>query len=222
MDSKTLYSNTQLDSNRFTELWKKLSVQFDTRHCNAVFASLAKFYGDPGRHYHCGGHINQCLSKLDEISAISGYFPTVEIAIWFHDSVYTAGAPDNEKKSMIWFQHQARGHLSAETITEVSGLIIATEHKSPPETDLEKITVDVDLSSFSLPFARFIADGKNIRKEFVTLTDKQFVLGQNNFLQRLLDRPSLYSTEFFLTHYEKFAQENIQKLLEEYHKQLDS
>jgi predicted metal-dependent HD superfamily phosphohydrolase len=222
MDSKALDSNTQLDSNRFTELWKKLSVQFDTRHCNAVFTSLAKFYGDASRHYHCGGHINQCLSKLDEISAVSGYFPTVEIAIWFHDAVYTAGAPDNEENSMIWFRRQTEGHFSAETITEVCGLIMATEHKTPPETDLERITVDVDLSSFSLPFARFIADGKDIRKEFVTLTNNEFILGQNKFLQRLLDRPSFYSTEYFLTHYENYAQENIQKLVEEYHKQLNS
>ncbi len=216
MDLKTQQRNTELDLPRFTDLWQKNSIQFERQRCESVFAGLAEYYGDSKRYYHCGEHINQCLSKLDEVESQVGYFPSVEIAIWFHDAIYTAGDANNERNSMVWFKDQTRRHFSEQIIEEVCGLIMATQHKTPPQSELEKLTVDVDLSSFSLPPDKFLADSRNIRHEFYNMSDEQFIQSQNYFLQKLLDRPSLYSTGYFLTHYESRAQENIQLLLKKY------
>ncbi len=213
MDSSDQKKQIDLDRPRFIDLWKGQSVHFDEDHCNAVFNQLSDLYQGEDRFYHGTEHIRQCLEKLDEAVEECGSHPEVELATWFHDAVYHAGSPDNERKSAEWFKDRSNTHLYENTIDCVSNLITITEHRNQPQTDLEKLMVDVDLSSFSLPFEQFLRDGSNVRKEFKKYSDEKFVAGQRNFLNSLIGRSSIFSTDYFHRHYEKRARDNINQLL---------
>ena len=216
MDSSSQANQNNLDRSRFTALWKDQSAHHDEAHCNEVFAQLQKLYQGGERFYHGAEHIIQCLEKLDEAEEECGRHPEVELATWFHDAVYVAGNSDNERKSAEWFRDRANGYLTDQCIQHVCDLITITEHRNQPQTDTEKLMVDVDLSSFSLPFDQFLRDGSNIRKEFKAYSDEKFVAGQRNFLTSLISRSSIFSTEYFFQHYEPRARDNINRLLEMY------
>ena len=205
-----------LDHDRFAALWERFSIEFQPSHCESVFGQLAELYTGEDRFYHCAEHINLCLSKLDEARDSSGNSDAVEMAVWFHDAIFTAGDPDNEYKSARWFRQCAEQHVAEDDIVEVERLIVATTHRDTPANWREQLLVDVDLSSFGLPWDKFLQDGRNIRREFSELTDNEFVTSQGRFLQRLLDRPTIYHTDYFQQNYEQTARDNIQRILTDY------
>ena len=220
MEATVVNPSTVLDKSRFAGLWKGASVHFESSHCDEVFEELASLYTGEDRHYHCDEHINQCLAKMDEAKEEKGFHPTVEMAIWFHDVIYSAGDPENERNSAEWFRQRTNQHFSSVTIDEVSELITATEHREAPGGNRAKLMVDVDLSSFSLPAEEFLEDSRKIRQEFSAKSNTEYIKVQSRFLQELLDRPTLYSTGYFIERYESRARDNIHKLLELYSKGL--
>ena len=181
--------------------------------CGPVFDELVSLYTGADRHYHCAKHINFCLGKLDEARDAGSYSPKVEMAVWFHDAIYQAGDPENEHKSALWFKECATGNLSNDTVDEVSRLIVATTHRDKPESWQEELLVDVDLSSFGLPWERFLEDGHNIRLEFAHLDDDKFIENQSRFLRGLLARPTVFHTRHFSEYYESTARDNIRRIL---------
>jgi predicted metal-dependent HD superfamily phosphohydrolase len=212
---------TLLDRQRFSGLWAGMATQTDREHCDTVFDELAALYSSPQRYYHCAEHICFCLDKLDESRESidhpdPGFPQTVEMALWFHDAVYTAGDPANERNSASWFRDRAVNHLPRDAIDEVDALIVATTHRESPGSPKEKLLVDIDLCSFGLPWDRFLADGRNIRREFSHLNDEEFVTTQGRFLNELLERPNIYHTEHFSRRYESAARDNIRRILKAY------
>jgi len=216
LETSVIRPSTVLDKSRFVNLWKVASEHFQSSHCDDVFNELAELYTGDDRHYHGDMHINQCLAKMDEAKAEKGYHFTVEMAVWFHDAIYLPGDRENERNSATWFRQRTSNHFSTDTVNEVSEIITATEHREAPGGDRAKLMVDVDLSSFSLPTAEFLQDSRRIRQEFGALTTAEFIGVQSKFLRELLQRPSLYSTQYFLEHYESQARANIHMLLQMY------
>ncbi len=207
---------TVLDQQRFTALWRATTERHDHGHCDAVFAELAHLYTGPDRHYHSDEHINLCLTRLDEARESTGYAATVELAVWFHDAIFEPGDPENERKSAAWFRDCADGAFSVDTMAKVESLIVVTTHRESPQSWQEKLMVDVDLSSFGLPWKEFIRDSRNIRREFKTLTDAEFIQRQGNFIRQLDAHSEIYYTDFFKQRYEPVARENIRRLLDVY------
>ena len=201
---------------RFESLWKSVSHTFDASKCRSAFDGLNALYCGDDRHYHSDQHILQCLDQMDQANTEIKHQPSVELAIWFHDSIYKASDPDNEKNSAAYFSDLASSDLPTDLIAEVCDLIICTEHKVLPETANEKMTIDVDLSSFGMPSEKFISDGRLIRKEFDHMSDSKFIQGQIKFLQKLIERSAIYSTAYFNDKYEIKARKNIDYLLEQY------
>jgi predicted metal-dependent HD superfamily phosphohydrolase len=54
---------------------------------------------------------------------------------------------------------------------------------------------------------------RQIRLEYEWVTDKAFVSGRSAVLQSFLDRPAIYSTDFFRTKFEVQARHNITRSL---------
>ena len=206
----------KLDQDRFLRLWESVSIRFDTGHCKAVFNRLRDLYTEENRFYHSDQHIIQCLERLDQSKQAGNYHTSVELAIWFHDSIYSAGDPNNEKNSADWFRGNAEGHLPQDLVERVRELIVCTEHKVLPVTAHEKLTIDIDLSSFGMPMEKFVQDGRRIRQEFSDMSDEDFMAGQIRFLKKLVERTAIYSTEYFNSQYEDKARSNIDFLLESY------
>lgn len=212
--------NTKLDKERFSRLWSRCAgagpAKSAAESAGEVFEALAAYYREPHRYYHTGGHINDCLSRIDLAAAELGRSDSVEMAIWFHDVIYVIGDPENERRSADWFAEKAIGLFPPEMIREVEGYIMSTVHREMPVDEGAKFVVDVDLSGLGMPPKLFKRDGANIRKEFAGLSDAEFARGQAGFLQKLLDRSSIYSTAFFYNLCEAAARRNINEVLKRY------
>jgi predicted metal-dependent HD superfamily phosphohydrolase len=136
---------------------------------------------------------------------------SIELALWFHDVVYQPDAPDNEMASAERFKRSALETMSDDLVRQVHRLIMATTHENPPASIDEQFVVDIDLSSFGLPWDRFSQDSRNVRREFPHLNDREFARSSGKFLSRLLDRPGVYSTPFFKARLEETARENLRR-----------
>ncbi len=211
--------NINLDKERFCQLWRRCAgVGGDESRGDsaaAIFTELAAYYQQSHRHYHTGGHINDCLHRMDLAAAVLGHSDSVEMAIWFHDVIYIPADPQNEKLSADWFAMHAGGVLSLDVIGEVEGYIMSTVHRAIPDDPGARFVVDVDLSGLGMSAAMFKRDGANIRKEFVNLSDAEFNRGQAGFLQGLLNRKCIYATSFFYDLCEVNARRNIREVLDE-------
>jgi predicted metal-dependent HD superfamily phosphohydrolase len=199
-----------LNQARFENLWSRCCPSGSS--AESLFNDIRARYAEPHRRYHTGAHIEHCLRQLDlDRDAMGDDADAIEMALWFHDVEYDPGAADNELKSAERFKRIAAGKMNPELIEQIYRLILSTIHNGPPQAVDEQYAVDIDLSGFGLPWHEFVKDSINVRNEFPGLTDCAFAKNNGRFLKRLLDRPSVYSTEFFKNLYEHQARENMEK-----------
>lgn len=198
---------------RFCRLWARCGG--DPGHGAAVFAELAAHYAEPHRHYHNGGHIDDCLARLDLAAAATAVddADAVEMALWFHDVIYELGAPDNEQLSAEWFAAQAAGRLPADFIGRVADYINSTTHRAEPAAAGAKWVVDADLGGLGMDDESFHRDGARIRREFAHLSEADFARGQAGFLRGLLERERIFYTDFFRDLCEAHARRHIREVL---------
>lgn len=143
----------------------------------------------------------------------------VEMSIWFHDVIYDARASDNEEKSARYFVKVCGNDIDERFRSKVHDLIIVTIHKELPLTSDEKFMVDIDLSSFGLPWDKFLKDSEAVREEFRHLNDEEFYPTQKQFLESLISRKYFCFTEFFRERHEKRARQNITRYLDQLEQQ---
>ena len=71
--------------------------------------------------------------------------------------------------------------------------------------------VDIDLSSFGLPWEDFLRDSQHLREESTQISDADYYRKQGEFRACLLARPRFYQTYFFSQRYEQQAHDNLDK-----------
>ena len=199
---------------RFTTLWQRCCRNEPGRDSSGVYGTLIGHYSEPHRRYHTCEHLEHCLTQLDLGSQPGPDSDAVEMAVWFHDAIYDPRAPDNEQRSAELFARLAGGDFAPAFARHVNELILVTRHDKPPDTNAEKLVVDVDLSSFGLPWEDFIRDSEAVRQEYTHLPDDRFHQYQVKFMCSLLARPALYGTSYFHEHFESAARGNIRRYLE--------
>ena len=196
---------------RFTRLWTR--VGGSTGGTDA-FDALVRAYGEPHRHYHTLGHLQDCLARLDEACAPSSARDIAEAALWYHDAVYVPTASDNEARSA----EEAAARLAAAgvplpTVGEVVRLVRVTDHAGPPADPLGQLVCDVDLSILGRQPADFDEYERRIRAEYRQVPEELYRAGRAAILNRLLSRPSLYHLEHFRSRYEREARRNLHRSL---------
>ncbi len=194
---------------RFISLWNRCIPNAGTSSAQDVFSVLEGNYSRPERFYHTLGHIKACLKHLDAIRDQARDPDALEMAVWFHDAVYETGARDNELQSAKLFVELANKEAPARFVDKVRSLIMVTVHPSHPTDIDEKFMVDIDLSSFGLPWPQFLALGKLARKECAHMSDEEFDASELEFFEILASRPNFYYSEFFRTRYEAQARDNL-------------
>ena len=204
-----------LDVRRFDRLWRRSARPGRTADGGPVYRQLVAHYLCAGRYYHTPDHVRHCVQQLDLARAHVPNPDAVELALWFHDVIYVPAAGDNELRSADWFATVAQSVMRESLIQRVHDLIMVTVHPSCPDDLDSQFVVDVDLSSFALPWARFKSDSRNVRREMVHLSDDQFFGGQMRFLRALLERPAFFLTDFFRERSEAIARDNITRVLED-------
>jgi len=200
-----------VDKQRFISLWKRCqSANGNGTDAEDAFAEVLARYSEPGRHYHTPKHIEHCLEQFDLVTKHLDDADSVEMAIWFHDLVFDVTSKDNEFNSAQRFVELASNSMDPEFKARVHALIMATAPPRVPKTNDEQYVLDIDLSSFGLPWEDFLRDSNAVRQECSQLSDGEFFPGQLAFLKSLIAREHFYFTEFFRSRIEITARENIE------------
>lgn len=207
-----------MDRDRFEALLSRCCI--DGRGSvdpDRIFGEVSGRYGEPHRRYHTPQHIHHCLGQFDLAADLLDDRDAVELALWFHDVVWEPGsAPGaNEKESADLFVNRLGDALAEEFRDTVYRLVMVTVHPSEPATPDEGYMVDIDLSSFGLPWEEFRRDSQAVRDELTHLTDEEFFPKQHRFLRMLLSRERFFVTDFFAERYERTVRDNIERLLRE-------
>jgi predicted metal-dependent HD superfamily phosphohydrolase len=206
-----------MDRARFLALWGRCLI--DDRHASnagEIFEQIQTRYSEPHRRYHTPEHIDHCLRQHDLAAHLMDDRDAVELAIWFHDVIYAVPTDNNERFSAEFFTKVAADSVRLGLGRKVHDMILTTEHPQIPSKNDDKFLVDVDLSSFGLPWEEMRRDSENVRQEFADTTDENFFAGHIRFMRMLLERPEFFATEFFRNHYESQARSNIVRLLDEF------
>ena len=204
-----------MNQSRFVELWNR-AAGFKDPQSECIYNKLNTLYCEPHRFYHTGEHIDLCLRNMDSALDVLGQSDIVELAIWFHDVVYDTGSTDNEERSALWFQQFANGVLSEDIIDKVVNCINSTTHRNMPQSAESQFMVDVDLSGFGQDWEGFIKDGEKVRQESSHLSNNAYISSQIKFMNNLLNREKIYSTNYFNSLLESNARENIGRQLDLY------
>lgn len=204
-----------MDKRRFTSLWNRCQAGEGTgARAEDVFKEVHDGYSAPGRFYHTPKHIEHCLTQFDLVVGEMESPDAVEMAIWFHDLIFDVNVDDNEVQSARRFVELANHSMNAEFKTRVYDLIMVTAPPRLPNTGDQKFMLDIDLSSFGLPWDDFVRDSIAVRQESPRLSDADFFPGQRAFLESLVSREHFYFTDFFRSRIEETARSNIYRHLE--------
>jgi predicted metal-dependent HD superfamily phosphohydrolase/Flp pilus assembly protein TadD len=197
---------------QFLDLWCRAGSA-DESVARRVAGVVFGRYREPARRYHTLEHVAHCLRQTDLAAAELSDADAVRLAIWFHDVVYLPSAADNEARSAELFRGLALPALPGPLVDDVARLILATRYGEPARSDDEAWMVDIDYSSFGLPWEEFLRDSRSVRDERTDLDDAGYSAQHSRFLENLLARERLYHTGFFGDRYEASARDNITRYL---------
>jgi predicted metal-dependent HD superfamily phosphohydrolase len=180
-----------------------------------VFQKILDHYSEAHRRYHTPEHIEHCLTQFDMAADLMDDPDAVEMALWFHDVIYDVPTARNEARSAEFFSELTHDRIGPEFGRSICDMILITAHQEMPRRKDDKYIVDVDLSSFGLPWEEFKRDSENVRSEFACRTDAEFYSAHIKFMRSLVKRPRFFATGFFREKYEKSARGNIERLIAE-------
>jgi len=196
------------------ERWESIVTNAGlTGDAHSVYQKLSALYMSPNRSYHNFDHIEACLKELDS------HEPEIdnrclELAIWFHDSIYDPSRKDNEEKSAE-FAKKVVGGVGQRGVDLIESLILITKHDSMPKTLEEKLMIDIDLSILGQPYEVFQKYDEGIRLEYNFVPQKEYLMGRILLLKSFLSKANIFHTYFFKELYEKQAKQNLHKKIDE-------
>jgi len=178
---------------------------------------LVAAYGEPHRRYHTLQHLDECLEHLDNMRGLAERPDEIELALWFHDAVYDVRRHDNEERSADWACERlsAAGAFS-DVVNRVRSLILATDHRSPPQGRDAEIMVDIDLAILGAEPARFEEYERQIREEYDWVAEDVFRRERGKILVGFLARPRIFRTDHFCERFEARARDNIARAIRRY------
>lgn len=201
---------------RFQSLWRRCLIDGAADASAEIHRRLVDGYNESQRRYHTLAHIDHCLSMFDRCKSLVINPDALEIAVWFHDAIFVPGKPDNEALSAELYRDLSAGVHTGELRELVGRLIMATLHDGRSLDDSDTgYMVDIDLSSFGLPWEDFLRDSRHLREESAELSDADYFQKQGAFRSCLLARPHFFLTDFFRRLYEQQARDNLEKYFDQ-------
>lgn len=197
--------------------WSNLCQRLNISDNLATFENLLNHYSEPPRAYHTLNHIHSCLQELDSVKSLLNNPEAVELAIWYHDIIYTIGQIDNEEKSAkIAVQFCQKNNLAPDFTKQVEEHILATKHSLAIDNSDSQYLADIDMSTLGKQADLFDKYEEQIHQEYLTLySENDYQKGRIIFLETILEH-RIYLTDFFNNKYEQTARNNIQRTLNKF------
>ena len=149
-------------------------------------------WGNEGRSYHNIQHLNECLIFCEAWGAkLNAHNKACLIlSIYFHDSIYIPGQPDNEDKSAQW----ALTSLGREGVVKawceiIHHMVMSTKHADPskhPIGELEDMLHDIDMQILGSSPTRFADYDVSIAKEYSFIPEEVFKAGREKMMSEFL------------------------------------
>lgn len=200
------------------QCWNNLCQRLDINNDQNSFNKIVENYSEEHRHYHTLKHIESCLKEFESVKEKINNPEAVELAIWYHDILYTIGENDNEEQSAKMAKDFCQKHnLSIDFSKEVVDHILATKHISPSNNQDSKYLADIDMSILGQSNEVFDNYERQIYKEYSNLYSKsEYQQGRIQFLKSISNKP-IYLTDFFQNKYQEKAKSNIERDIESLH-----
>ncbi len=180
----------------------------------ALREQLLAAYAGADRDYHDVRHLDEVLSRLDELTGPDGASPALSLAAWFHDGVYD-GERDAEERSASWAEHALAGLVTDDVVAEVARLVRMTETHHPAGDDAAGCVLsDADLAILAAGPQRYAEYVAAVRREYAHVGDEDFARGRAAVLQDLLAKPRLFHTARAAARWERPARANVVAELE--------
>ena len=149
--------------------------------------------------YHNYRHTLEVVSVAQELGQNSGIsadqLQDLVLAAWFHDTGYVNAYEGHEEESVrIASEWLGEHNYPAERMELIRSCIMATKHTVAPQTLLEELLVDADLSNIGKP--TFSATAELLRVEWEIFLDRFF--SDREWAQFQMD--FLLSTNFHTSH----------------------
>jgi predicted metal-dependent HD superfamily phosphohydrolase len=182
-------------------------------HHDGYIDDVMSRYAEPHRHYHTATHIMFVLRHLRDAARASTIVlsPEVIAAALYHDAIYDARADDNEAASAALAVTDLAGiGWTADRCGAVATMVLATASHiaDDPATD-SAMLLDADLAILGADPGAYQAYVNGVRAEYSHVDEAQWHAGRTAVLQRFVDRPHLFLTEFMRSTYEHRARANI-------------
>jgi len=213
---------------RLQERWAALCARLgvSTVATQRWWSDLTARHSESPRRYHTLDHLAELLSYLDSPYGrpITGWErDAVELAIFFHDSIYDPKAGDNEERSAELFLQfassactcAATGQTCAvpkQLVDTVHDWIVITKSHDPGQNSTEplRLFLDFDMAVLSKPLEGYLAYANQIRHEYMHVPHGQFCEGRAAVLRKFCAMPSIYlSHGFARTGVERRARANM-------------
>jgi predicted metal-dependent HD superfamily phosphohydrolase len=195
--------------------WHQLTAPLipeETRR-TAMLRQLTEAYQASDRHYHSLQHIRALLDCADLHAATLQDAEVVQLAIWFHDAVYSTRREDNETRSAaLALEFLGHSTLSEARRQRVAYLIERTKDHTQPQpagdADLH-FFLDADLKILGAPEADYWQYARQVRQEYRLVPDFLYRRGRRKVLEKLLAAPVLYQTPSFRNKLDVQARRNL-------------
>lgn len=195
--------------------WEQLLQTFGIEQvkAQATFTTLAGAYSSPGRIYHTLDHIQEVLEWIDRLRPYATDLPAIQLAAWFHDSIYDPHATDNEERSALYVQSFLSSlAVPSETIQAASQMILSTKTHWTEESQRDcQILLDADLAILGAPVERYDTYAQAIRQEYDWVPETSYRVGRVQVLQTFLLQARIYWTVPLYAALEEQARENIRR-----------
>ncbi|UOG74401.1 hypothetical protein MTX78_20060 [Hymenobacter tibetensis] len=180
----------------------------------ATLQQLLAAYSKSGRHYHTLHHVQALLDAVQRDAVTLHDLPVVQLAVWFHDAVYSPLRSDNETRSAeLALQFLAETTLEENRQQRVALLIERTKDhtQAHPDDDTDlQLFLDADLSILGASEKDYWQYARQIHAEYSIVPDMLYRQGRRNVLEKLLTTPVLYRTAPYRDRLDAAARRNLQ------------
>ena len=176
----------------------------------SYWREIQKAYSQSNRYYHNLDHLSAMLHGLDEYPDEIHNWPTLALAIFYHDIIYNPLRKDNEKRSAELAKTRLQTtSLTPAEVQTVHDYILATQHHLNPTQDGDlSLLLDLDLAILAAPRKQYVIYTEQIRKEYWMYPWPLYRKGRRKALQHFLERKNIFLTKHF-SPLETKARENL-------------
>ncbi len=184
-----------------------------------LWLEIVGYYSGAGRYYHNLDHVAALLKWCDGFVQRMREPDVLRFSIFYHDIIYDVSRRDNESRSAaLAGKRLTELGVEAGKIETCRTQIEATQnHSLDPDAEAGDIDyfLDFDLAVLGSAWETYLEYAGNIRREYQIYGDAQYREGRKKVLRGFLSAPAIFRTDYFRTHLETRARDNINRELSE-------